>query len=101
MVGNPSAAERDITLESLSGDVILIVPADFSMDVEIKLAYNKQVNKEFQIFSDFNISERKNKEWSYSDGMRKKYIYGKGEINGGKNKIILKTVNGNIYLKKS
>lgn len=98
MVGDPSEGERNVTLESLGGDVTLFVPKDLSMDVEIELAYTKNAKKEYQIISDFAINEERTDARANS---KKKYIHGKGEFNGGKNKIILKTVNGNIYLKKS
>jgi hypothetical protein len=42
----------------------------------------------------------KTKEWERDGGTKKKYIYGTGEIKGGKNLIRIKTTNGNIYIRK-
>ncbi|MBA4319118.1 MAG: hypothetical protein C0412_12025 [Flavobacterium sp.] len=99
MVGNPKEGKRDIELTSLSGDITLIVPAGLSMDIDIELVYTKK-HSDCKIISDFNIKEDRTKEWDDENGTPRKYIYGKGSVGGGKNKITIHTINGNVYLKK-
>ncbi|MBA4319117.1 MAG: hypothetical protein C0412_12020 [Flavobacterium sp.] len=99
MIGDPKDGKRDATLTSMSGDVTLIVPAGLSMDIDIELAYTKKYS-DCKIISDFNIKEDRTKEWNDDNGTPRKYIYGKGSIGGGKNKITIHTIDGNVYLKK-
>jgi hypothetical protein len=108
MVGNPNDGKRDVSLQSMGGDITLTVPAGLSMDLEIEIAYAKDRKAEsddefnkLKIVSDFPVKEERTKEWDNSKGSPRKYIYGTGSINGGKNKIKIKTINGNVYLKKS
>ena len=103
MVGNPSEGKRDVTISSKGGDITLTVPPGLSMDVDITLAYTDQHwfgPKDNTIRSDFDIKQDRTNDWDYSEGSRRKYIYGTGSINGGKNKIRIETINGSVYLKK-
>jgi len=56
--------------------------------------------KQFKIDSDFNLEIEETPEWDFSQGSAKKFIYGKGKIGSGKHSIQIRTVNGNIQLKK-
>lgn len=95
----PDDSDKDIELESYGGPITLLVPADFSMDVDITLAYTKERDN-YNIISDFGVDKTQTSDWEYHKGSPRKYIYGKANIKGGKNKVTIKTTNGNIYLKK-
>ncbi|MCP5049299.1 MAG: DUF4097 domain-containing protein, partial [bacterium] len=102
MTGDPQKGKRDVKLTSMGGDISLSVPGGLSMDVDIKLAYTKSSKQNYKIISDFDLKRERSKEWDKKEGgSPKKSIYGKGQINGGKHKITIKTVNGNVYLKKN
>ena len=104
MVGNPKDGKRDVKLTSMGGDITLVVPSGLSMDIDVEIAYTKNSHKDFEdckIISDFKIDEERTTEWERKKGnSARKYIYGKGSIDGGKNKITIKTINGSVYLKK-
>ena len=103
MIGNPSEKKRDVTISSKGGDITLTVPAGLSMDVDIRIAYTKESwfdRKGYRIESDFDLKEERTKDWDDDYGTPRKFIYGKGEIAGGKNKVRIETINGNVYLKK-
>ena len=100
MTGDPQKGDREVKLSSMGGDITLTVPAGLSMDVDIQLALTKNAKKDYKIVSDFDLQIKKTDDWDKRDGSPRKYIYGKAEIAGGKNKIKIKTINGNIYLKK-
>jgi DUF4097 and DUF4098 domain-containing protein YvlB len=101
MTGDPAKGKRDVTLTSMGGDITLNVPAGLSMDIDITLAYTRRSRQDYKIVSDFDIDRERTDEWDDSKGSDRKYIYGKGKIKGGTHKITIKTVNGNIYLKKN
>jgi hypothetical protein len=100
MTGNPGKGDRDVKLSSMGGEMTLTVPAALSMDVDIELAYTKNAKKKYKIISDFDLKIKETDTWDDSHGSPRKYIYGKAKIAGGKHKIKIKTINGNIYLKK-
>ena len=106
MVGDPNVGDRDVTISSMGGDITLVVPNGLSMDIDIEIAYTKGNHhidfEDCKIISDFKVNEERTTEWKKKDGgTARKYIYGKGTINGGKNKIKIRTINGSVNLKKS
>ena len=103
MIGNPAEGKRDVTISSKGGDITLTVPPALSMDVDITLAYTDERwhdHKACHIESDFDLKEERTQNWDDDHGTPRKYIYGTGMIGGGKNKIRIETINGNVYLKK-
>ncbi|MDR3626184.1 MAG: hypothetical protein P4L45_05100 [Ignavibacteriaceae bacterium] len=97
---NPNDGDRDIELESQDGDITLFVPAGFSMDVDITLSYTKDMEGKYKIISDFDLDRTQTDKWDHHKGSARKYIYGKASINGGKNKVTIKTINGDVHLEK-
>ncbi len=101
MVGDPDNGKRDVTLTSMGGDIKLSVPAGLSMNIDIEIAYTKGHEDDVKIISDFDIGEERSTEWIRKNGSKRKYLYGKGLIGGGKNTIKIKTINGKVYLNKN
>jgi hypothetical protein len=100
MIGDPDKGDRDIDLSSMGGDIKLTLPAGLSIDFDITLTYTKRARKDYKIISDFSIELEESEDWDYSAGSARKYIYGTGKISGGKNKIRIDTINGNIVIGK-
>lgn len=99
----PDDIGRDIELNSAGGDITLLVPDGFSMDVDITISITKnrdRDNKEPKIISDFDIDKTQSGNWQDYNGSNKKYVHGKANIKGGRNKIKIETTNGIVYLKK-
>jgi DUF4097 and DUF4098 domain-containing protein YvlB len=100
MVGNPGEGNRDVELTSMGGDITLTVPEGLSMDVSIELAHTRNARETYSITSDFPLAQRESPDWIYDQGTPRKVIYGTGNIAGGRHKIRLKTINGNVQLKR-
>jgi len=100
MIGDPKKGNREVKLVSMGGDIELTVPAKLDMNVDIKLAFTKRSTKEYKIISDFDLKQEKSQDWVYERGNYRKYLYGKGKFGTGKYTVIIRTVNGNIHLKK-
>ncbi|HKP81703.1 MAG TPA: hypothetical protein VJT69_06785 [Pyrinomonadaceae bacterium] len=100
MVGDPANGQRDVKIICSIGDVTLVVPDGLGMDLDLKLAYTNNANKDFRIVSDFPLNQRITEEWSSAEGTPRKYILGTGHIGTGRNRITIQNINGNIYLKK-
>ena len=61
----------------------------------------KKARRDFQIYSDFDLDIEESSDWEWWSGNKRKYIYGVGEVDGGDHKVIIKTTNGDVYIKKS
>jgi Toastrack DUF4097 len=92
---------KDIELKSMSGDITLIVPADFSMDVEASIKYNEDESGEYKINSDFNLNKSTSQKERNNGWKKTEVLTGTGIFNGGKNKVRISTVVGDIYIKKA
>jgi hypothetical protein len=99
LVGDHARGSRDVRLISQGGDITLTVPADLSMDVDIKLAYTKNSGRDYEILSDFPLTIRRSNGWDYGAGTPRKYLYGTAP--GGAHKIKIETVNGDVRLVRS
>jgi len=100
MVGDPDEGERDVDLSSMGGEIELILPAGISAEFEIELIYTKNSRRNYRISSDFKLKIEESSDWIYNQGTPRKRILGTGSVNGGKNHIHIKTINGNIRIKK-
>jgi DUF4097 and DUF4098 domain-containing protein YvlB len=100
MVGDPDKGERDVEISSMGGDIELTLPAGISADFEIRLTYTKNSSQSYKIRSDFDLKIEESKEWEYSKGSPRKIIRGTGSVKGGKNRIKIETINGNILIRK-
>ena len=100
MVGDPDEYDRDVVLSSMGGDIVLTVPAELSMDFDIKLTITRRSSDKYKIISDFPINIEKSDDWDRSEGSDRRYIYGTGKVKDGKNRIRIDTINGDIIIKK-
>jgi DUF4097 and DUF4098 domain-containing protein YvlB len=93
------SSSHDVDISSGTGNITLIVPASFPMQLDLKIGYTDEHEKN-DIISDFPLQKTRTTKSSEAEGTARKYIYGTGTIGSGKNRIKLSTVNGTIYLKK-
>ncbi|MBU8922519.1 MAG: DUF4097 domain-containing protein [Bacteroidales bacterium] len=100
MVGDPAKGKRDVRIKSMGGDVEVTLPAGLSIDFDVEIAFTKNYRKKCEIISDFPIQIEETKEWKRKWGQKRKYIYGTGEVDGGEHTIKIRTINGNVRIKK-
>jgi DUF4097 and DUF4098 domain-containing protein YvlB len=89
----------DVTLTSMSGDIDLTVPSGFGMDLDLEIAFTRNSNQKFEIDAPGGLPHTVSPDWDYGKGSPRKYIRMSGAVNGGGNKVKVRTVNGNIRLK--
>ncbi|MEW6363269.1 MAG: DUF4097 family beta strand repeat-containing protein [Acidobacteriota bacterium] len=101
MIGDPAAGDRSVDLDTKGGEIRLAVPAALSMDIDIQIEYTRDSRCVCKIVSDFAIKTTETPEWSGSRfGEPRKTITGTGKTGAGKNKIVIRAVNGSVYLTK-
>jgi DUF4097 and DUF4098 domain-containing protein YvlB len=100
MTGDPANGDRSADISSLGGDITLVVPAKLSMDILIELTYLNEDRGTYKISSDFPLQQEESHSSVDDKGSERNVIRGTGTINGGKNRIRIKTLNGNVHLRK-
>jgi len=90
---------HDVELTSMHGDVTLAIPDGSNLDIEIELDYTKNSSRNYKIVSDFPIDQQESADWNYDKGSPRKTI--RGVAKGGGNRVVTRTTNGNVYLKKT
>lgn len=88
----------EVDIESMSGDIDLTLPAGFSADLDLELAFTQNSKRNYEIRSDFPVTQRQSPDWVHEHGSPRKYIYGTGTSGGGAHRVKVRTVNGNIVL---
>jgi DUF4097 and DUF4098 domain-containing protein YvlB len=100
-IAEDAATDGDINLTSGTGDILLTLPADFSMDLTVELGVTNNSNGKYTLNSDFDIDIETDAEWDYSRGTPRKYTIGSANLNGGNHRVNIHTTNGNVTIKKS
>lgn len=103
-----------VELESMSGEVVLTLPAGFSGDFDVEIAYTKRSRGNFEIRSDFPLTQTRTTEWEYDgrgskrfhsddhdDNEARKYIRGTGKNGSGTHRVTLSTINGNVTIRRA
>jgi DUF4097 and DUF4098 domain-containing protein YvlB len=101
MIGDPKRGDRSVLLKSYGGDITLTVPAGLSMNLDVELAYTRGHEDEYEIMTDFPMTLKESAEWIRGKGDARKIISGTGVVSGGKHKIRIETINGNVRLIKA
>ena len=88
----------EVDVSSMSGDLEVWLPAGFSAELDIELAYTRGHEGDYEVRSDFSVTETRTKEWEYGEGSPRKYIRATGKLGAGKYRVELSTINGDIIV---
>lgn len=99
LIGDMESTDHDVEIRTGSGDVMVSLPRELSVEVDIQLAHTKGYRGRSRIISDIVLEEEESDSWEYGNGSPRKYIRGKASINGGRNLIKIRAVNGKVTLK--
>lgn len=100
MVGNPAQGDRHVMIDSRSGEIELTVPAGLEMEIDIQIAFTKNSSRDYGIVSDFPLQITRSPEWEYGEGSARRIVRGRGTTGGAKHKIVIRTINGGVRLKR-
>lgn len=96
MVGNPNEGDRHVEISSMGGDILLTVPDGLSMDIDLEIKLNSRGDSDdYRIISDFDLTQER------TEGSGNRTITATGVVGSGKHRIEIKTVSGNITLRRS
>jgi DUF4097 and DUF4098 domain-containing protein YvlB len=90
----------EIDLTSMGGDITLIVPSGFGMDLDVELAFTKNARGTYTIEAPGGLQETVSDDWDRSHGSARKYRRVQGAVNGGGETVTIRTVNGDIRIRE-
>ncbi|PKI14910.1 DUF4097 family beta strand repeat-containing protein [Colwellia sp. 12G3] len=98
-ISNETIQSGNIELITGLGDVWLYLPKNYSMNLEVEIAYTADTNGDYKVDSDFPLplstSDKKT-----SSGTPKKFLHGETMLNDGQHSVKIKTTNGNVYIRE-
>jgi beta-lactamase regulating signal transducer with metallopeptidase domain len=94
------AGSHSVDVTSGKGEVVLVVPRDLSATLELESAYTNNLGHETRIESDWPLTVTSTKDWDSSEGTPRKYVRVRQTIGGGGGVIQVRTVNGNVILRR-
>ncbi|MEX2284649.1 MAG: M56 family metallopeptidase [Gemmatimonadota bacterium] len=100
-VPSMAGAAVDISVTTGKGRVILNLPADASAVLDLDATYTRSAIEPAVITSDFNLDVSTPSEWDSSMGSPRRHVRGSGTIGNGTGKIRVRTVNGDIIVRRS
>ncbi len=98
MVGDASRGDRDVEISSMKGDIEVTVPKSLAMDIDVELSYTRRYEGDFRITSDVPLTQSVSSEWTDNGDTPRKTIRAKGSVGGGRNKVRIRTINGNVRI---
>jgi DUF4097 and DUF4098 domain-containing protein YvlB len=101
ITGNPSEGKKDVELTSMAGDIELTVPEEMAMDLDLQIVFDPDRTHTPKIISDFPVKtwQEESKEYDHGHG-HSRVLYGSGQSGSGQHKVRIKTVEGDIIIKK-
>jgi len=92
---------QSVDVTSGNGEVTLIVPAGLSATLDLETAYTNNRRNPTRIESDWSLSTSETRDWDSAQGTPRRYVRARQSIGGGGETIRVRTVNGNIRIKRS
>jgi hypothetical protein len=89
-----------VDVSSGKGNVDIILPKDANATLDLETAYTKNCTKHSKISGDFPLTVTETNEWDASQGTPRKYVRVRQKIGNGGPVIRVRTVNGDIRLKR-
>ena len=89
-----------ISAQSGNGTITLILPANMSAELDLETAFTNNHRGSTQIESDWPLSTTVTPNWDASEGTPRRYVRARQTIGSGGARITVKTVNGDIIIKR-
>jgi hypothetical protein len=89
-----------VDITSGKGNVELVLPKDANATLDVETAYTENYGKQTKITSDWPLQVTQTHDWDSSRGTPRKYVRVKQNIGKGGPLIRIRTVNGDIRIKR-
>ena len=95
------SGSHDVEVTSGTGQVVIVAPSDLNATLELETAYTDHFGRKTRVVSDWPVSITETSEWDASHGTPRKYVRVRQNIGRGGGLIRVRTVNGDILLKRA
>lgn len=101
MVGDPNQGKRDVEITSMAGDIEISLPAGISATFDLETEYMlRSRDRAPRIISDFPIQISESNDCDHEHGESCKSLVGAGKVGSGTHRIRIRTVQGDIIIRK-
>jgi beta-lactamase regulating signal transducer with metallopeptidase domain len=94
------AGSHSVDVTSGNGRIVLVLPRDLSATLEIETAYTNNFGRKTRIESELPLNISETNDWDSSQGTPRRYVRGRQVVGGGLGVIRVRTVNGNVILRR-
>jgi hypothetical protein len=95
--GNGTA--RNISVATTLGRVVIELPSNLDARFDIESAYTER-HGPTRIDSDFTINVTETPDWDSGHGVPRRYVRGSGSVGSGRGPIKIRTMNGNVVIRR-
>ena len=95
--GNGSA--RNVTVATGTGQVVIELPANYDGRFDLESGYTER-HGPTRIQSDFPVTVTESDEWDSRNGTPRRYVRASGQTGSGRGLIKVRTVNGDVIIRK-
>ncbi len=95
------AGAHSVDVTSGKGEVVLVVPRDLNAILELETAYTDNLGHKTRILSDLPLHTTETADWDSSEGTPRRYVRARQTVGSGGGVIRVRTVNGDVVLKRS
>ena len=99
-VANDEGSEHTIAVCSGQGRVVLELPAHLDATLDLETAYTENYDRRPSIQSDFSVDPSETTEWDDRFGTPRKFVRASGRVGNGRGVIRVRTVNGDIVVRR-
>ena len=91
---------HSVQVTSGNGRIILTLPSDISATLDIQTAYTRN-HRPTRIDSDWDVPITETREWDSTEGTPRRYVRSNGRIGSGQGRIRVRTVNGDVIIRRA
>jgi hypothetical protein len=95
------ANAHSVDVTSGKGEVVLLLPRDINATLELESAYTDNLGHKTHIESDWPLTPTETSDWDASHGTPRRYVRVRQNLGRGGAVIRVRTVNGNVVLKRA
>jgi hypothetical protein len=95
------ADDHSVDVTSGLGPVTLILPRDLNATLNLETAYTENLGHKTRIESDFPLQTTETPNWDAREGTPRRYVRARQTVGRGGPVIRVRTVNGDIVIKRS
>jgi hypothetical protein len=95
------AGGHSVDVTSGLGSVTLVLPRDLNATLELQTAYTENLGHKTRINSDFSLQTTETADWDSREGTPRRYVRARQAVGRGGPVIRVRTVNGDIVIKRT